>query len=203
MSDALTPLPLTVIGTVRTRTVRVLWLLEELGLPYTHIPARPGSDEARAHNPSAKVPVLLVGEVTLTDSTAILTYLADRAQRFTCPSGTLERARQDGFTQVILDEIEGLLWTASRHSFVLPEEMRLPAIKDSLKWEFSRNQARLAARLGDAPFLMGDEMTVPDILLTQCLAWAVAANFPDTEPNLTAYLQRLRARPAYQRAAAK
>ena len=193
---------LTVIGHTRTRTIRVLWLLEEMGLPYTHIPARPGSDEARVYNAAGKVPVLLVGDAALTDSTAILTWLADREHRFTFPAGSLERARQDGFTLLILDEIEGLLWTAARHSFVLPEEMRLPAIKDSLKWEFTRNQARLAARLGDAAFLMGDHMTVPDILLTQCLAWAASANFPETEPNLTAYRERLRARPAYQRAAA-
>ena len=202
MTDAPTPLPLTVIGSTRTRAMRVLWLLEELGLPYAHIPARPHSDEARGANASGKVPVLLVGDVALTDSTAILTFLADCAERFTCPPGTIARTRQDGFTQAILDEIDALLWTATRHSFVLPEEMRLPAIKDSLKWEFSRNQARLAARLGKAEFLMGDEMTVPDIVLTHCLAWAQAANFPDTEANLTAYRERLRTRPAYQRAAA-
>jgi glutathione S-transferase len=201
MSDAPTD-ALTVIGHVRTRTVRVLWLLEELGLPYAHNPARPGSDEARGYNPSGKVPILLVGDLALTDSTAILTWLADRAGRFTYPAGTLERARQDGLTLLILDEIEALIWMSARHSFVLPEEMRLPAIKDSLKWEFARNQARLAVRLGDAPFLMGDQMTVPDILLTQCLAWAATANFPETEPNLTAYRERLRARPAYLRAAA-
>lgn len=198
MSDALT-----VIGTVRTRTLRVLWMLEELGLAYDHVPARPGSDEAKAHNGSGKVPVLLVGDVALTDSVAILTWLADREGRFTYPAGRLERARQDGFTQLVVDEIEGLLWTAARHTFVLPEEMRLPAIKDSLKWEFSRNQARLAARLGDAPFLMGDEMTVPDLLLAHCLGWAVSAGFPETAPNLVAYRDRLRARPAFLRAAAK
>lgn len=195
--------PLTLVGPVGSRAARVLWLLEELGLPYTHILARPASDEARAYNPSGKVPVLLVGATPLTDSTAILTFLSDRAQRFTCAAGSLERARQDGFTQLVLDEIEALLWTASRHSFVLPEDQRLPAIKPSLKWEFARNQARLAARLGGAPFLMGDEMTVPDIILTHCLGWAASASFPDPEPNLTAYAQRLRARPAYLRAMSK
>ena len=195
--------PLTVVGTARSRAARVLWLLEELGLPYDHIQARPGSDEARAYNPSGKVPVLLIGDASLTESTAILTWLADREGRFTYPAGSLERARQDGFTQLILDEIEALIWTSARHSFVLPEELRLPAIKPSLKWEFAQNQARLALRLGDAPFLMGDLMTVPDIILTQCLAWAASASFPDAEPNLTAYRERLRARPAYQRAAAK
>jgi glutathione S-transferase len=145
----------------------------------------------------------MVGDVRLTDSTAILTWLADRAGRFTFPAGSLDRARQDGLTQLILDEMDAVLWTAARHSFVLAEEMRLPAIKDSLKWEFARNQARLAARLGGAEFLMGDRMTVPDLILTHCLTWAVGAKFPDVDPGLAAYRDRMQARPAYGRAMAR
>ena len=187
----------TVIGSVRTRTARVVWMLEELGLPYDLIPHRAGSPDARAFNPSGKVPVLLVDGVALTDSTAILTFLADRHGALTFPGGSLERARQDGFSQLILDEFDAVLWTAARHSFVLPETLRLPAIKDSLKWEFATNAERLSARLGDGPFLMGSAMTVPDVILTHCLTWAIAAKFPETDVRLTGYLARMSARPAY------
>ena len=79
-------------------------------------------------------------------------------------------------TQFLLDELDACLWTAARHSFVLPEAMRLPAIKDSLKWEYARSLQRLADRMA-GPFLMGDEMTVPDIIATHCLGWGVAARF--------------------------
>ena len=188
-----------VIGSTRTRAFRVVWMLEELELAYDHLDASPGSPEVMALTPSGKVPVLLADGVTLTDSTAILTWLADRHGRFTFPAGSLERARQDGFTGLILDEFEGLLWTAARHSFILPEAMRLPAIKASLMWEFDRNQARLAQRL-TGPFLMGSEMTVPDLLLAHCLAWATRAKFPQVAPVLADYLQRMEARPAWQRA---
>lgn len=193
----------TVVGAVRTRTARVLWMLEELGLPYAHVPAMPRSADALRHNPAGKVPVLLVGDAAITDSAAILTYLADAHHRFTEPAGTMARARQDGWTHRILDEFEALLWTASRHSFILPEDMRLPAIKDSLKWEFARNAARMAADLGAGPYLMGQEMTVPDILLAHCLNWAEVAKFAMTEPGLVDYLARMRARPAFQRAMAR
>lgn len=192
---------LTVIGHRATRTARVLWMLEELGLPFTHIPARPQSSQVREHNPSGKVPVLLVDGAALTDSTAILTFLTDREGRFTHPAGSLDRARQDGLTQAVLDEFDALLWTASRHSFVLPEEMRLPAIKESLRWEYARNQARMTDRLGAGPFLMGDEMTVPDVILAHCLDWAMAAKFPGPEGALADFHARMRARPAYQRGA--
>ena len=193
----------TVIGSTRTRAARVVWMLEEIGQPYDLIPHRAGSPEVKDFNPAGKVPVLIVGGTTLTDSTAILQFLADHHGQLTHPAGTLERARQDGFTQLILDELEAVLWTAARHSFILPEEMRLPAIKDSLKWEFTRNAARLSARLDQGPFLMGAKMTVPDLILTHCLTWAINAKFPDTDARLADYLAMIRARPALQRAMAR
>ena len=74
------------------------------------------------------------------------------------------------------------------------------AIKRSLIWEFERSQRTLVARMGDGPFLMGETMTVPDIILTHCGSWAEAARFPIVEPTLAAYLKRMHARPALQRA---
>ncbi len=191
-----------VIGSAKTRALRVIWMLEELGQPYDHKPALPRSDEVTQVNVSGKVPVLIADGATLTDSTAILTYLADRHGQFTHPAGTLERARQDGFTGLILDEIDGVLWTASRHSFILPAEMRLPEIKTSLKWEYARNLARLAGQFG-GPFLMGERMTVPDILLAHCLTWAVSAKFPEAMPVMAEFHSRMLARPAYLRAIAR
>ena len=49
-----------VIGFPKTRAFRVLWMLEELGLDYDVDPVKPRSEEAKAYNPSGKVPVLLV-----------------------------------------------------------------------------------------------------------------------------------------------
>ena len=191
-----------VIGPIRTRTLRVLWALEELEQPYEHVVAPPHADAVVEFNPAGKVPVLVVGGVPITDSIAILTYLADKHGGLTFPPGTLERARQDSLTQFINDEFDQILWTAARHSFILPEEHRVPAIKDSLKWEFSRSQARMIARMAeDGPFLMGETMTIPDILLTHCLNWAVGAKFPVVEDRLRDYAAAMRERPAYIRAA--
>ena len=187
----------TVIGSVASRAFRVLWMLEELGLSYEHIPAKPQSDEVKAHSPAGKIPVFLDGETALTDSVAIMTYLADKHGALTAPAGTLARAQQDAMTQRIADEFDACLWTAARHSFVLPEDKRVPDVKDSLRWEFARSEARLVRDMGDRPFLMGDEITVPDILLGHCLGWAIMAKFSISEPVLSDYLDRLKARPAY------
>ncbi|RMD93533.1 MAG: glutathione S-transferase family protein [Alphaproteobacteria bacterium] len=193
----------TVIGNRRSRTLRVLWLLEELGAPYEHMPAAPQSEAVRAHYPAGKVPVMLVEGEALTDSTAIMQYLADRHGAFTFPAGTLQRARQDGHTHFLLDEFDALLWTAARHSFVLPEDWRLPDVKDSLKWEFETSVERFLGRLGEGPFLMGEQMTVPDIIAAHCGSWAKAAKFPLENPAFEAYLARMFARPAYRRALGK
>src|SRR6056297_582951 len=193
----------TVIGKANSRATRVLWVLEELGLDYDHIPAAPRSEGVVSFNPAGKVPVLIEDGTPITDSTAIIQYLADKHGDLTFPAGTLDRARQDSLTQFLLDEFDAALWMAARHSFVLPEELRQSAIKDSLKWEFERSQKTLMARMSEGPFLMGQDMTVPDIILTHCGAWAKSAKFPISEPRLAEYLERMQARPALQRAMAQ
>ncbi|MFN3970353.1 MAG: glutathione S-transferase family protein [Gemmobacter sp.] len=189
-----------VIGNIRSRTLRVLWMLEELGQPYELLNAMPRSDSVVAVNPSGKVPVLLVDGEAITDSTAILTYLADRHGGLTHPAGSLDRARQDSLTQFLLDEFDAVLWMAARHSFILPQEHRVPAVKDSLKWEFVRSQAALVARMGSGPFLMGEAITLPDIICAHCLQWAQGAKFPVTEPRLQDYAATMTGRAALTRA---
>lgn len=189
-----------VIGHGHTRAFRVIWMLEELGLDYTHRTDAPHSDYVRGHSVLGKVPVLLVDGQALTDSTAILTYLADRHGKLTYPAGTIERARQDGFTNQALDELEGLLWTAARHSFILPKEERVAEIKPALKREVERNALRLAGRI-EGPFLLGEEMTIADIVATHCLNWAHSIKFLPEDERLAAYGKRMRARPAFRKAA--
>lgn len=186
-------------GHVRSRALRVLWMLEELGQSYEYINHRPATDAMVAVNPSGKAPALDVDGTILTDSCAIMCYLADRHGQFTVQSGTLERARQDGLMHQINDELDAILWMAGRHSFVLPEERRMPEIKDSLRWEFARNCDRIAAQI-QGEFLMGSQFTVPDILLTHCMNWSVGAKFKCENKDLLAYAKRMRQRPAYQRA---
>lgn len=192
-----------VIGMTRSRAMRVLWMLEELGVSYSHVPALPQSAEVLAVNPGGKVPVMLADGVAISDSTAILTFLADRHGAFTHPAGTVERALQDSLTGFLLDEFDACLWTAARHSFILPEDRRVSGIKDSLKWELPRAQAALVARWGEGPFLMGGAMTLPDIILCHCIDWATLAKFPVTEPRLADHAAMMHARPAWQRAAAR
>jgi glutathione S-transferase len=190
-----------VIGSVNTRAFRVIWMLEELGQPYELILAPPASEEARKYNPTGKVPALLDGDELLTDSAAIMQYLADKHGALTAPAGTIERARQDAMLFWLVDEFDAILWAAAKHSFVFPESMRVPVIKDSLKAEFARAATNLADRL-DGPFLMGDTITVPDLLAVHCINWSIGARFPKVDERLGAWADSLRKRPAFKAARA-
>lgn len=194
---------LTLYGTIKSRALRPLWLLEELGAEFTYVPSPPRDPAVVALNGSGKIPVLDVDGTIITDSTAILTYLSDRENRFTAPAGTRERARQDSVTFALLDEVETPLWMAAKHTFTLPEDLRHPAIKDSLKWEFAHAIDQLMKRKGEAPYLMGDDFTLPDIIAVHCGRWAQSAKFPVENAAFQDYLAKTAARPALARAIAR
>ncbi len=190
------------IGGKKSRAFRVLWALEEMDLAYEFEPADPRSDRVRALNPSGKIPVFLVDDTPITDSVAIMQFLADKHGKLTFPAGSLQRARQDSLTQFACDEMDGTLWTAARNSFVLPEDKRVPEIKDTLRWEFARSMKTLARRLGDKTYLMGDVFTIADIVAVHCATWARGASFEIPETSVNDYVARATARPAYKRAQA-
>lgn len=193
---------LTVFGTSKNRAFRVIWALEELGLDYKLEHAMPRDEAIRAVNPRGKVPALQLDDKTvLTDSSAILTYLADCEGRLTFPAGSVERAIQDSKLHMILDEFDAALWVYARHSFALPEEKRVEAIKPVLKWEVAKSAKALSEAL-QGPYLMGEEFTIADIVAVHCLIWMQKAKFDLPHDNLVDYVTRLSARPAFQRAAA-
>lgn len=193
----------TLIGTPKTRAFRVMWMLEELGEPYEQVPTPPRDPSLSAINPSGKVPVLKDGADYVIDSIAICQYLADKHGRLTSPAGTIKRAHQDSFTQFAADDLESPLWTAAKHTFVLPPELRVEAVKKACHYDFSRALAAFAERLGSRPYVMGEEFTVPDLIIGHCLGWAAMGGFETPAGTVKDYLDRVRSRPAFKAAWAK
>ncbi|WP_370400029.1 glutathione S-transferase family protein [Sulfitobacter sp. JB4-11] len=192
----------TVVGAVKSRAFRVMWMLEEIGEDYDVIPAAPRSDDALKYNPLGKVPALVDGDHVLTDSVAIMTYLGDKHGKLTAPAGTPARAAQDAITFWLIDELDAVLWAAAKHSFVFPEDQRVPEIKDSLKAEFLRASGKLSEQI-TGPFLTGDQMTHADILAVHCINWSVGAGFPKVDKKLWEWASGLRDRPAFKAAQAR
>ena len=190
----------TVIGAPRTRAIRVIWMLEELGQAYTVDTAKPRDAAVSAINPSGKVPILKDGDEYVIDSVAIVQYLADKHQSLTHKAGTIARAHQDSFTQFCVDDVESCLWTAAKHTFVLPEELRVEGAKTASQFLFDKAMGHFALRLGDKPYVTGETFTVPDLLLGHCAGWASSMGWLIPEGTISSYVARVRGRPAFLKA---
>ncbi len=189
------------IGSPKTRAIRVIWMLEELGVDYEVDPAKPRSVEARAYNPSGKVPVLLVDGEPIIDSVAICQFLADKHDMFTFPAGTIQRAKQDSWTQFAMDDVELALWFNAKNTFILPVALRSETAQAACRYEFERAMKVLETRLGANTYVMGEQFTVPDLLLGHCANWAehdAGWKLPNGSP--LEYFERVRSRPGYLRA---
>nr|WP_299245894.1 glutathione S-transferase family protein [uncultured Halomonas sp.] len=184
-----------------SRSLRVAWTLEELGLDYScqYVDLASGEGQGAeylSHHPDGKVPALKDGELRLFESAAICRYLAERyGQGSLMPSDSGQRALLDQWLFFIVSELEQPLWTQAKHKFALPQERRTPAVIPTAAWEFQRALAALQREFDGQGWLVGGEFTIGDILLGHTLSWAKGAKqlLPDT---LEKYRQRCNERPA-------
>ena len=189
----------------RSRSVRVRWLLEELGLPYELVqraykpPVLPFAQDA----PMGKFPALEDGPIVMIESGAIVEYLLEQygAGRLGPRAGEPGRA---AFLQwlhfaeaTLLPPVLEIL----RHTLLKPEAERIAAVVTDGRARTGRTLDVLEGELGDKRYLLGDEFTAADIMMAYGLQWAQQFGLLETRPKLAAYLQRLLARPAALRAA--
>ncbi len=190
---------LEVVGSKGSRITRVMWMLEELGLPYSLRPAKPGSTEARALNPTGRVPVLIDGDLVLADSAAICLYLGEKhPEKGMAATSLAERAVMDSWMHFIQSELEMPMWIKLKHRLLLPEDLRVD-VSPWVNWEFARDVKSLAQRLGDGPFALGERVTAVDVVLGHVLQWAKSAKFEPFPDPVVAYAERVWARPALAR----
>ena len=206
MSDA----PARVLWGVGTsRTLRALWILAELDLPHEHrrITSRSGetlTPEYTRLNPSQKIPTLQEGDFILSESAAIVNYLASAygaAKRLCPPAEPRRRARYDQWCFFAMMELDAnTLYVIRKHEDLHAVYGEAPHALQAAREGFAR-QARAAAQRieQDGPYVLGDSFSGADILLTTCLNGAIRRNI-ELPIILLDYLQRTTAREAYQRA---
>ncbi len=188
------------------RGLRVAWLCEEMGLPYTikHV-GFPTDGAYRALNPFGTVPFLQDGKVSMSESVAMLFYLAQRYG----PTDTLPwKDGDEHHARVLQFTLFGEAALASPMTPLLTERFGAPAehkrnwstvgIESRLKSDIDR----LSHQLGDREFLVGDGLTLADISVTTALRiWSKGLG-QDISPALQDYCGRLQGRPACKRAIA-
>lgn len=194
---------LTVFGFPNTRSLRVTWMMEELGMEYDYhlVNMTRGESQSAEYlsvNPGGKVPALKTEEGTLTESVAIMNYLgALHPDADLIPTHSLfERARYDQWCLFAVTELEQPLWTIGKNKFALPKEQRCAEIFPTAQWEFQKALKLLSDGLGDQAYILGPHFSGADILLAHTLYWGMAFKQPIESPTLQSYMQRIGARPA-------
>ncbi|OED44792.1 hypothetical protein ACH42_06680 [Endozoicomonas sp. (ex Bugula neritina AB1)] len=198
-------------GSGQSRSFRALWALEESGLEYEYFhtaighPTEGGSRHPSylINNAQGKVPTLIDDNVALTESAAIINYVASRApDKQLIPQDISLRAKYDEFCFFVLSDLEQPLWTMGKHKFVLPEEQRVENIFATTHWEFKRSVKALDQYMKGKEFAIDNQFTGADILLAQTINWAMRFeyNVPQVYQDFRA---RMYQRPACERALEK
>lgn len=189
-------------GCHNTRSLRAAWALEECGATYDYAFVNLFKGEGRkpeflALNPGGKLPVLVDGDFVLTESGAIVAYLADKFPASgLLPADPKLRADSLRWMFFTVGDLEQPLWTIAKHRFALPKEHRVAGVEPTAAWEFDVAARLVDGALGNRAFLVGDRFTAADIFVTHALAWGVSNKLPLPTPRLEAYLRANRARPA-------
>lgn len=190
-----------------TRSARVRWTLLELGLPFESVagPEVFAMPELAEIHPLSKLPALRDEGRPLFESAAICNWLADSHPQagLVAPSGTWSRALHDQWVAFTLAEIEAFLWHTARNLFLLPEAERVPAVYPQNEAAAKRGLAVLDAHLGGRDWMVDDRFSLTDIFVGYAVCWAGWQGMTGELANVTAYVERLQARPLcpYQPAA--
>ena len=207
---------ITLYGVYRSRASRPLWLLAELGLPFTHVPVIQGyrlsdtrsvdaplnttSAAFLAVNPQGQIPAYVEDGLVLTESLAITLHIARQHGGALGPKDAAETALMGQWALFAATGVEGpaleILYIQGDGGDKTPEGQAAIAINaEKLRRPLTRLQSHLAVH----PWMVGDRFTAADINTAECVRYAqghprLLAEFPAVE----AWLKACQSRPAFQ-----
>jgi glutathione S-transferase len=198
---------LTIYHAPRARSFRIIWLCEEMALPYEaklESFGDPSADFLDA-NPLRALPAIRDGDVTMIESIAIMLYIMGKYGPTPLDVGPKE-PDYPRYLQFLMFGEAGMAMYGNplvATKFFCPDEAK----RDNwtvgyLKSAFTKRMGFIEDRLGDGPYIVGERFTAADISVGYSLGMAKFAADIEPTPKLGAYLARLAERPAYQRARA-
>lgn len=184
-----------------TRSIRVRWALQELGVDFETVQVNLRAGENRRPeflklNPAGKLPVLVDGDLVLTESVAIVLYLAEKyPEKGLLPTDPRERAKVNQWLLFAATELEQPLWRIARNKFLYPEDKRQPGDIPVACEDFKAMADVLEKHMEQRQFVVGDSVTVADLVMAYTLDWANEIHLLEGFPQLRAYMDRMYARP--------
>ncbi|MGE3143523.1 MAG: glutathione S-transferase family protein [Hyphomonadaceae bacterium] len=193
-----------------SRGLRVVWTAEELGVPYElkHLPFNPAalkSDEFLAINPFGALPAIEDGGVRMTESGAICQYLTERYGRapFARTLADPDYSTYLQWTHAGEATLTPPLSLIVQHTRIRPDALRIPTIAEESIVRFNEYLAVLGRALDGRDYLLGDDCTLPDVVVGYALHLAALLNLMGGAPGtVREYWERLQERPGYRAAAA-
>ncbi|HYD71945.1 MAG TPA: glutathione S-transferase family protein [Candidatus Binatia bacterium] len=189
------------------RSLRVLWLCEEMGVPYETAPAsffKP-SDEFKAVNPLRTVPVMQDGDVTMIESVAMMIYIMNKYG----PTDLEVKPSELGYADYLQYLLFGEAGIAAYGNplvgtrFMAPDDQKQNWTATYLKGAILKRLEFVGERLAGKPHVAANRFTAADISISYIATGAKFAGIEDEMPaTIKAYVDNLHQRPAFQRAAA-
>jgi glutathione S-transferase len=184
-----------------TRSIRARWMLQELEVAFEAVSVNLAAGEHQRPgflgiNPAGKVPVLVDGERIITESAAIVIYLAEKyPDRGFIPAELRLRGEFFRWIFFAVTELEQPLWRIARHTSLYPQEDRSPAEVALARRDFLPMAAVLEEHMKGRTSLVGERVSAADFVVAYTLDWAGEARLLDDSPTLRAYVDRMYARP--------
>lgn len=184
-----------------TRSIRVRWMLQELGVDFEAITVNLRAGEHRHPdflkiNPAGKLPVLVDDGLVLTESVAIVLYLAEKyPHKGFLPTDIKQRSQVYRWLLFAATELEQPLWRIARHTMLYPKHLRLPAEVALARQDFTAMVAVMEDHMQGCQFIVGNTVTVADFVCAYTLDWANEVQLLDSCPQLLQYMERMYARP--------
>jgi len=194
-----------IYGVSSSRALRSLWAIEEVGVPYEHVPTHFIGDSKKpeylAVNPNGRVPALVDGDLTLFESMAINLYLARKYDGGLQPKTLADEARAVQWSFWGITEIEPHVMQMLVHKIMLPEAQRNPANVKAAEEAIERPLRVLDSALAGRAHLLGGGFSIADLNVASVLGVVRLVGYDVSRfPNVERWLGACLARPAFSRA---
>jgi glutathione S-transferase len=185
----------------KSRSLRVLWALEEMGVNYESIRVdllNPAS-EVKSPHPLGKVPFLTDGEVSISETLAICIYLCEQHKNISIyPATAEEKSSVNSWLSFTLSDLEAPVWSLLKHVVFTPENQRSPDLMNYLSKEADKVISQIRFNPTQT-WIASNNFTLADIFLSHTLLWAKLCGLEITE-ELDSYISRATSRPAFLKA---